>query len=63
MVSIQAPTPKDAYAKLCDILQAGVTDGILEYETDTFTTEEDTENDRDTEELFPDMEEAELLGS
>ena len=52
-ITIKAESAKKAYAKLCNLLEG---EGI-EYETDTFTTEEDTENDRDTTELFPDEEE------
>ena len=48
-VTVSAETPEEAYTKLCTLLH---TPGV-EYTTDSFTTDQDPENEQDTEKLFP----------
>ena len=50
-ISIEAATPEDAYMLLCDLFEPAVCANILEYSTDTFST--DTKLNHDTGELWP----------
>ena len=52
-ITIKAPTPADAYTKLCEVLEVGVKENLLEYATDTFTTDTEPDDKRGTEEIWP----------
>ena len=51
-IAVSADNAKDAYSKLCIAIGPSNNNGIVEYETDTFDSEED-EMERSTEILMP----------